>query len=97
MVNLTEEDIDKKILNFTIEENRRLECKIKIQKERNILMGLEHKESVENVDSILAENLMLKEKIEEIKKTNDSLILAGNLLNDGWETTSEPKSVPEDD
>ena len=95
VVNLTEEDIDKKILNFTIEENRRLECKIKIQKERNILMGLEHKESIENVDSILAENLMLKEKLEKIEKTNDSLILAGNLLNDGWETTSEAKTEDE--
>ena len=97
VVNLTEEDIDKKILNFTIEENRRLECKIKIQKERNVLMGLEHKESIENVDSILAENLMLKEKLENIEKTNESLTLAGNLLDDGWETTSEPKSGPDDE
>ena len=32
VVNLKEEDIDKKILNYTIEENRKLEYKIKIQK-----------------------------------------------------------------
>ena len=43
MRDLIEGDIDKKILNFTIEENRKLELKVKIQKERHVGMGEENK------------------------------------------------------
>ena len=98
VVNLKEEDIDKKILNYTIEENRRLEYKIKIQKERHIRLGTEFKDEMEVFAQTEEENKKLKEKILNLeKKVNDeSLILAGNILDDGWETTSERSIEPED-
>ena len=98
VVNLKEEDIDKKILNYTIEENRKLEYKIKIQKERHMSLGMEFKKEMEHFEKIEEENKKLREKVQNLeKKVNDeSLILAGNLLDDGWETTSERVTEPED-
>ena len=87
--NLIEEDIDKKILNFTIEENRRLELKIKIQRDRNINLGLEYKEQINKTYDLEQENENFKEKIETLENSvqNNSIILAGNKEND-WETIS---------
>ena len=98
VVNLKEEDIDKKILNYTIEENRKLEYKIKMQKERHVRLGSEFKAEMEHFAQMEEENKTLKEKIQQLeKKENDeSLILAGNILDEGWETTSEGTLEPED-
>ena len=87
--NLIENDIDKKILNFTIEENRRLELKIKIQRDRNVNLGLEYKEQIDKTHDLEQENKSLKEKSKTLEKIvkNDSLIMAGNVENE-WETIS---------
>ena len=87
--NLIEEDIDKKILNFAIEENRRLELKIKIQRDRNINMGQEFKNQINRTYDLEQKNKSYKEKIanfEKITKDNSHL-MAGNVEND-WETIS---------
>ena len=44
------------------------------------------------------ENKKLKEKIRQLEKNenDESIILAGNILDDGWETTSEGTLAPED-
>ena len=87
--NLIEEDIDKKILNFTMEENRRLELKIKIQRDRHVNLGLEFKEQMDKTYDLEQKNESFKEKIETLEKVvkNNSLILAGNNEKD-WETFS---------
>ena len=87
--NLIEEDIDKKILNFTMEENRRLELKIKIQRDRNINLGLECKEQMNKTYELEQKNESFKEKIETLEKNvkNNSLISAGKGEKD-WETIS---------
>ena len=91
---LLEEDIDKKILNFTIEENRKLECKIKIQKERHVGMGEEYKALLEKNDELSAKNKSLEEKIKILEKNKNGSQMAGNVDND-WETISNPNSEPE--
>ena len=70
--NLKEEDINKRILNFAIEENRGLECKIKIQKERNVMLGLDFKEQSEKLNQLEVENKQLKEKLLSLKKLENS-------------------------
>ena len=55
LVILTEADIDRKILDFTIEQNKRLENKMKIQKERHINLGLEIKNEMEKCEFALYE------------------------------------------
>ena len=68
VVNLKEEDIDKKILNYTIEENRKLEYKIKIQKERQVRIGTEFKQELEFLEKIEEENKKLREKVQTLEK-----------------------------
>ena len=82
VVKLIEEDIDKKILNFTIEENRKLELKIKIQRDRNVGMGLEYRAQLDKACE-------LEEKIKTLEKNskNNSLIRVGDRDNE-WETIS---------
>ena len=84
--NLIEEDIDKKILNFCIEENRRLELKIKIQRKRNIKMGREFKEQMNKTYDLEEKNEEYKEKIANLEKItkDNSQIMATNE----WETIS---------
>ena len=90
---LIDEDIDKKILNFTIEENRKLECKIKIQKERHVGMGEEYKALLDKSCELEEKNKGLEQKIKLFEKNNGSQ-MAGNVDND-WETISNPNSEPE--
>ena len=89
VVKLIEEDIDKKILNFAIEENRKLELKIKIQRDRNVNLGLEFREQLDNKFDLEAENKSFREKIELLEKNikNASLVMMGSKENE-WETLS---------
>ena len=91
---LIEEDIDKKILNFTIEENRKLECKMKIQKERHVGMGEEYKALLGKNDELKEKNKALEEKIKILEKNKNESQMAGNVDNE-WETISNPNSEPE--
>ena len=86
---LKEDDIDKKILNFTIEENRRLELKIKIQRDRNVNMGLEYRNQLDKTYDLEIENKHLRKKVISLEKKskNDSLVMAESKEND-WETIS---------
>ena len=61
-------------------------------------LGMEFKKEMEHFEKIEEENKKLREKVQNLeKKVNDeSLILAGNLLDDGWETTSERVTEPDD-
>ena len=84
LVILTEADIDRKILDFTIEQNKRLENKMKIQKERHINLGLEIKNEMEKCDMIKNENISLKQQIKSLEK-----IVKQDFQEEGWETTSD--------
>ena len=57
---MIEEDIDRGILNYTINENKRLLNKIKIQKERHINLGLELKNEMKKMHGWSIENVKLR-------------------------------------
>ena len=91
--NLIEDDIDKGILNYTINENKRLHNKIQIQKERNINLGLELKAEMKKMHGWSLENVKLRKKLavyqKNLKENNESVVLVENFLEEDWETTSE--------
>ena len=94
-MNLIDEDIDRGILNYTIEENKRLLNVIKIQKERHINLGIEFKSEMKKLYAESNENIKLKKKLAAYKKTdqkNESVVLVEDFPEEDWETTSE-KSV----
>ena len=88
VVKLIEEDIDKKILNFTIEQNRKLELKIKIQRERSVNMGLEFREQWDKGLDLEAENKSFREKIKSLEKINKNDSLVVKSKDNEWETFS---------
>ena len=92
VVNLTENDIDKRILDFTINENKRLERKISVQKERNIGLGFEFREEMKKLEKLEIENKNLHKKIHNMEKNktqeNEEILMVENF-NDDWETLSE--------
>ena len=94
IVNLTENDIDKKILNFTINENKRLENKIKIQTKRNIDLGFEFRDGLKKMDELKEENKKLREKLKSGK--SESVLFKENFPDEGWETASVMTIEPED-
>ena len=95
--NLIEEDIDRGILNYTINENKRLLNKIKIQKERHINLGLELKNEMKKMHGWSIENVKLRKKLAAYEKNdkqkNESVIVAEDFPEEDWETTSEQSVV----
>ena len=85
VVDLTEEDINRKILDFTIEENNRLKRKINFQRERTIKLGQEIKKEMKDCDSTKEENQKLKQQIKSLEK----ILKEKSSGNEEWETTSE--------
>ena len=87
---LAEGDINRKILDFTIKENKKLEQKIEIQTETNILRGFEYKNEKEKLQASETENHKLKKKIKKLQKNTNKLNESIEMIeDDGWETTSE--------
>ena len=91
--NLIEDDIDKGILNYTINENKRLLNKIQIQKERHINLGLELKAEMKKMHGWSEENVKLRKKLavyeKNNKQKNESVVLVEDFQEEDWETTSE--------
>ena len=93
--NLTEEDINRGILNYTINENKKLLNKIQIQKERHINLGIEFKAEMKKLYGESRENIKLRKKLsayENKDQKNESVVLVEDFPEEDWETTSE-KSV----
>ena len=87
---LAEGDINRKILDFTIKENKKLEEKIEIQIETNILRGFEYKNEKEKLQAFETENKKLKEKIKKLQKNPNKLNESIEMIEDDeWETTTE--------
>ena len=86
---LSEGDLNRRILDFAIKENKKLEQKIEIQTETNVLRGFEYKNEREKLQALKTENLELKEKIKTVEKNSKNLNNSIELIDEGWETTSE--------
>ena len=86
VVNLTENDIERKILDYAIEQNKKLENKIIIQRDRTINLGMEIKNEMQTCDLIKNENLTLKAQIQSLESSAKKV---GERPDDEWETTSE--------
>jgi len=89
---LIEDDINKSILNFTIDENKKLYKKIEIQKERCIKYGYKYQSELKNLEGLKNENKKLKEKISNLEKNDriaESVQWGEDFPEEGWETSSE--------
>ena len=89
---LIENDINKAILNFTIDENKKLNKKIEIQKERYIKYGYHFKIEMQKLEKFISENKKLKNKISDLEKNDkiaESIQWGEDFPEEGWETSSE--------
>ena len=90
--NLTDEDINKGILSFAIEENNKLKRKLELQREKNINLAFEHRAEMKKLEKLENENKILRKKVK-IGKNKDEITKLTNWADEfpeeGWETTSE--------
>ena len=89
---LIENDINRKILDFTIDENKKLQKKIEIQKERYIKYGYQFKIETQRLSKLVTENKKLKDRISCLEKNDriaESVQWGEDFPEEGWETSSE--------
>ena len=88
---LTKNDINKKVLNFAIEENEKLQSALIMERDRAIKFKNDNKNGEEYYNNKINENKNLKHEIGQLK----NVIESNNIINtaateeDEWESCSE--------